>query len=117
MNRDRLLADAKAKALGMVDGYEPPEETEVPLPGPSGRAALELAVNDFRASGKATEHDALVATRLAVVVTGGETDVTETVSEDDLSKLERSAFMDLIRTGPTLARIEHTLETGKPLRN
>jgi 3-hydroxyacyl-CoA dehydrogenase len=59
----------------------------------------------------------VVAKRLAVVVTGGDTDITETLSEDDLSKLERSAFMDLVRTPSTLARIEHMLETGKPLRN
>lgn len=118
MNRDRLLADAKAKALELVEaGYEPPEPAEVTLPGPSGRAALEMAVDGFLANGKATPHDGVVAKRLAVVLSGGDTDLTETVSEDDLSRLEREAFMDLVKTPATLARIEHMLETGKPLRN
>lgn len=118
MNRDRLLADAKAKALAMVEaGYQPPEPPEVTLPGPSGRAALEMAVDGFVANGMATAHDSVVSKRLAVVLTGGNTDLTEIVTEDDLSRLEREAFMDLIKTPATLARIEHMLETGKPLRN
>ena len=118
MNRDRLLADAKAKALELVEaGYEPPEPPEITLPGPSGRVALEMAVDGFVANGKATAHDAVVSKRLAVVLTGGDTDLTETVTEDDLSRLEREAFLDLIKTPATLARIEHMLETGKPLRN
>ena len=118
MNRDRLLADAKARALEMVAaGYKPPEPPQLALPGPSGRAALAMAVDGFRASGMATPHDEVVAKRLAVVLTGGDTDLTEPVSEDDLSRLEREAFLDLIKTPGTLARIEHMLETGKPLRN
>jgi len=118
MNRDRLLADAKARALAMVEaGYAPPEPRQITLPGPSGRVALEMAVQGFRASGAATPHDEVVAKRLAVVVTGGETDLTETLAEDELSRLEREAFMDLIHTPGTLDRIEHMLETGKPLRN
>jgi 3-hydroxyacyl-CoA dehydrogenase len=118
MNRDRLLADAKARALALVEaGYRPPSPFEYPLPGPSGRVALELAVAGFRANGMATEHDAVVSRRLAVVVTGGDTDPTETLAEDDLSCLEREAFMDLLKTPATLARIEHMLDTGKPLRN
>jgi 3-hydroxyacyl-CoA dehydrogenase len=118
MNRDRLLADAKAKALALVAaGYAPPEPVEISLPGPSGRVALEMAVEGFRASGAATAHDAVVSRRLATVVTGGDTDPTETVSEDRLYELEREAFLDLVRNPATLARIEHMLETGKPLRN
>jgi len=118
MNRDRLLADAKAKALALVAaGYQPPEPVEISLPGPSGRVALDMAVDGFRASGAATAHDAVVSKRLAVVVTGDDTDPTETVSEDRLYDLERAAFLELIRTPATLARIEHMLATGKPLRN
>jgi 3-hydroxyacyl-CoA dehydrogenase len=118
MQRDRLLADAKAKALALLAaGYQPPPEVAISLPGPSGKAALDMAVAGFRASGLATPHDAVVAARLATVVTGGETDVTETLSEDDLYGLERGAFLALIRTPATLARIEQMLETGKPLRN
>ncbi|HVR10784.1 MAG TPA: 3-hydroxyacyl-CoA dehydrogenase NAD-binding domain-containing protein [Thermoanaerobaculia bacterium] len=118
MNRDRLLADAKAKALALLAaGYEPPREAAISLPGPSGKAALDMAVAGYRASGLATPHDAVVAGRLATVLTGGDTDITETVSEDDLYGLEREAFLALVRTPATLARIEQMLETGKPLRN
>jgi 3-hydroxyacyl-CoA dehydrogenase len=118
MNRDRLLADAKRRALELVAaGYLPPEPPQLALPGPAGRVALETAVDGFRRSGAATPHDAVVAKRLAVVVTGGDTDLTEPLPEDAISRLEREAFMDLIKTEGTLARIEHMLATGKPLRN
>jgi 3-hydroxyacyl-CoA dehydrogenase len=62
-------------------------------------------------------HDQVVASQLAVVLSGGETDVTEKVRDDDLLRLEREAFMTLVRQPATLARMEHMLETGKPLRN
>lgn len=117
MNRDRLLADAKARALAMVDGYAPPEPPTYRLPGPSGRAALELAVQGFHARGLATDYDVVVAGRLAEVLSGGETDPTETLTEADLLALERKAFNALVREPRTLARVESILETGKPLRN
>ena len=117
MNRDRLLAEAKAKALAMVEGYQPPEPKEVSLPGPTAKVAMGMAVEGFRLQGKATAHDEVVATELATILSGGDTDITETVSEGDLLKIEKKAFMTLIKTPATLARIEHMLETGKPLRN
>lgn len=117
MNRDRLLADAKAKALALLDGYEPPAPVEISLPGPAGKAALDMAVDGFRASGKATAHDVVVADHLATVLSGGDTDVTEIVTEEKLLALERQAFLALIKTEATLDRIEHMLTTGKPLRN
>jgi 3-hydroxyacyl-CoA dehydrogenase len=117
MNRDRLLADAKASALALVPGYVPPEKAEVALPGVSGRLALELMVDGLALSGKATPHDVVVARQLAAVLSGGAADVTTPVGEDRLLQLESQAFMALIRQPATLARIEHMLETGKPLRN
>ncbi len=117
MNRDRLLADAKARALAMVEDYAPPEPVELRLPGATGRAALDLAVEGFALQGKATPHDVVVAGEVADVLTGGATDMTETITEDDMLKLEREGFMRLLKTPATLARIEHMLTTGKPLRN
>jgi 3-hydroxyacyl-CoA dehydrogenase len=117
MNRDRLLADAKARALAMVEGYVAPEKSEIALPGPSGRIALEMAVDALRLKGAATPHDEVVAGQLAIVLSGGATDITTPVGDDDLLELERAAFMRLIKQPATLARIEHMLETGKPLRN
>jgi len=117
MNRDRLLADAKARALAMAEAYRPPEQSALALPGPSGRIALEMAVDALRLKGAATPHDEVVAGQLAVVLSGGATDITTPVGDDDLLQLERAAFMTLIKQPATLARIEHMLETGKPLRN
>ncbi|MBM3517459.1 MAG: 3-hydroxyacyl-CoA dehydrogenase/enoyl-CoA hydratase family protein [Alphaproteobacteria bacterium] len=117
MNRDRLLADAKAKALDLARDYQPPKPAEIVLPGPSGRVALDLAVTGFVKAGKASRHDQFVARALATVVTGGGTDMTEAVSEKQLLALEREAFLALIRLPKTLDRMEHTLATGKPLRN
>jgi 3-hydroxyacyl-CoA dehydrogenase len=118
MNRDRLLADAKAKALALVAaGHQPPKPAELRLPGPSGKTALTLAVDGFVAQGKALAHDRTVSLTLAEALTGGATDMTETIGEDQINKLAKQGFMKLLRTEPTLARMEHMLSTGKPLRN
>jgi 3-hydroxyacyl-CoA dehydrogenase len=117
MNRDRLLADAKAKALALAKDYTPPAPFEYHLPGRTGKAALSLAVHDFAKQGKATPYDVVVADRLADVLTGGDADYADTLAEDDISALERKAFVGLTRNEGTINRIEHMLETGKPLRN
>ena len=117
MNRDRLLADAKARALAMVEGYQPPAAEELQLPGGTALAAMSMAVHSFRLNGRATPHDEVVAMALAGILSGGDTDITETMSEDDLLQLEREAFMSLVKDPATLDRMEHMLETGKPLRN
>ena len=117
MNRDRLLADAKARALSMIEGYQPPEPPVFHLPGATAKVAMEMAVNDFLAQGKATPYDAVIAQTLATVLSGGDTDMTETLSEDDLLALEYAQFTQLVRKAETLARVSHMLETGKPLRN
>ena len=116
-NRDRLLADAKARALAMVEGYAPPEPVTLRLPGPSGRAALALAVQGFVGSGRATPHDVIVSDHLAETLTGGPADAIDETPVERVYDLERNAFMALLKQPATLARIEHMLETGKPLRN
>ncbi len=119
MNRDRLLFDAKQRALELAKGYEVPEKVEeIRMPGPAGKMALDLAVSDLRKSGKATPYDVTVSDHLATVLSGGDkADWTNPISEDDLVKLERTEFMKLVRNEGTMARIEHMLEKGKPLRN
>ncbi|MGH1399460.1 MAG: 3-hydroxyacyl-CoA dehydrogenase NAD-binding domain-containing protein [Alphaproteobacteria bacterium] len=118
MNRDRLLYDAKARALKLADGYETPEKIEdIRLPGAGGKTALDLAVSDLQKSGKATPYDGVVSERLANVLSGGDADYTDILSEDDLLKLELSEFMHLLHNEGTFARIEHMLTKGKPLRN
>ncbi|BAF88971.1 putative 3-hydroxyacyl-CoA dehydrogenase [Azorhizobium caulinodans ORS 571] len=117
MNRDRLLADAKAKALALAENYVPPKPVDLTLPGPSGRVALEMAAESFHKRGIATKHDLVVASALAEVLTGGPADHIQPVTEAQVLELERAGFMKLIRTNATLARIESVLETGRPLRN
>ncbi|MFD2250637.1 3-hydroxyacyl-CoA dehydrogenase [Pseudochelatococcus lubricantis] len=117
MNRDRLLADAKARALELVEGYTPPERVEIVLPGPSGKLAMMMAAQGFHKRGIATDHDLVVADGLADVLSGGDADPTVPAAEKDVLRLERETFMRLARTPGTLARIEHMLLTGKPLRN
>jgi 3-hydroxyacyl-CoA dehydrogenase len=119
MNRDRLLADAKARALAMVEeGYKPAEPKPLRLPGPSGRAALNMAAEGAARLGRATPHDLVVCDRLAEILTGGErADHTMDTTEDQVRALERKGFMALLKTEATLARVEHMLETGRPLRN
>ena len=117
MNRYRLLADAKKRALELLENYKAPEPREIVLPGPSGRLVLEQAVQGFQKTGMATKHDGVVSGELARVLTGGDTDIVDTVKESKILDLERESFLRLLRTSGTLARIEHMLETGKPLRN
>jgi 3-hydroxyacyl-CoA dehydrogenase len=118
MNRERLLAAAKARALAMVADYKPPEAPVFNLPGATGRTAIRLAVDNFVAAGKATPHDRKVAEALADLLTGGkDADIEVKTDEETLRKLAAQGFMSLIHTEPTLARMEHMLETGKPLRN
>ena len=126
MNRDRLLADAKASALALVagddnGGYTPPEPPTFRPAGAGGKAALHLAVEGFAARGLATPYDQVVADHLAEVLCGGPdttgADVIDTLSEDDMLALERKVFLALVKDPRTQARIETMLETGKPLRN
>lgn len=116
MNPDRVLADAKAKALSLVDGYQPPSAAVYALPGPSGKSALRMAVDDFYMKGDATYHDVVVADALADILTGGETFAGKPLTDSDIAQLERENFLSLLRTSQTRERIAHTLKTGKPLR-
>jgi 3-hydroxyacyl-CoA dehydrogenase len=117
MNRDRLLCEAKEKALALAEDYAPPEPPVLHLPGPSGKAALDMAIGQYRRLGKATAYDEVVAGALAEVLTGGDTDLSVPLSESDILALERQAFMSLVKREKTIARVAYMLETGKPLRN
>lgn len=119
MNRNRLLFDAKKKALELAVGYQAPvQRDDIRLSGASGKYALDMAVADLVKIGKATPYDVVVCESLARVLSGGDKgDWTNPMKEDDILKLERDEFMKLARRPETLARIEHMLDTGKPLRN
>ena len=117
MNRSRLLNDAKEVCLNMIEDYSPPEPNDYYLPGPSGKAALDLAVSDLVKAGHATPHDVVVTSELAHVLTGGKTDYLDKVSVDKILDMEREGFVKLVKTEATLERFEHMLTKGKPLRN
>ena len=117
MNRDRLLADAKARALELAETYTPPAPPRLSLPGATARAAMTLAVDGLRLAGKASAHDATVAKALAGVLSGGDTDIVDEIGEDELLALERRAFASLVGHPASLARVAHMLKTGRPLRN
>jgi 3-hydroxyacyl-CoA dehydrogenase len=117
MNRDRLLAEAKSKALALAENHTVPIPPRLNLPGRTGVAAMRLALAGLRRTGKATAHDIVVGEALARVLSGGDTDITDTLDEESLLSLEREAFLALARHPASVARVRHMLKTGKPLRN
>jgi 3-hydroxyacyl-CoA dehydrogenase len=119
MNRDRLIADAKALALERVrEGYQRPSpRTAIPVGGDSLLAALKLGVHLAWRADRISDHDALVGRSLAYVLAGGALPHQTMVGEEYLLELEREAFLKLCGERKTQERMQHTLKTGKPLRN
>ena len=118
MNRDRLLADAKAAALEMAHaGYEPPSPPEIRVLGEQFLAGAKLAVHMLLRGEFITEYDAVVARKLATILSGGALSAPQNVSEQYVLDLEREAFVSLCGERKTQERIAYTLKTGKPLRN
>ncbi|MGH2342338.1 3-hydroxyacyl-CoA dehydrogenase NAD-binding domain-containing protein [Segnochrobactraceae bacterium EtOH-i3] len=118
MNRDRLIADAKADAIALSDGYAAPEKAAFALSGPAGLAAIRNVIDAAAETGKLTEHDRVIAEALAGVLTGGAgADPARPVSEDTVEALERAAFLDLVVRDPSRDRMRTMITTGKPLRN
>ncbi len=117
MNKSRLLADAKKKALEMVPDFKPELPQDLKLPGKSGATALNMAVDGFYLKGQATPYDVVVSSKVGDVLTGGDkAGPGVNVSQDYLRELERKKFMELVHDPRTVARIESILKTGKPLR-
>lgn len=117
MNKSRLLADAKKKALELTVDFKPEVPHEMTLPGPAGAAALNMAVDGFFLKGQATSYDVVVSDKVGRVLTGGDkAGPGVKVSQDYLRELERKHFMELVHDPRTVARIETMLKTGKPLR-
>ena len=117
MNRDRLLADAKASALGLADGYEPPATPAISAPGAPAYDAMCAMLDDMAGKGIALPHDVVVSRCLARVLAGGDAQAGGVIDEEEMFGLEREAFLALARTPETAARIAHMLDRGHPLRN
>jgi 3-hydroxyacyl-CoA dehydrogenase len=111
--------DAKQAALARArEGYLPPmRPSAIAVGGDPVRATLDLGVHLAWRGGRISDHDALVGRKLAWVLAGGSLPSAAMVSEEHLLDLEREAFLSLCGEPKTLERIQHTLKTGKPLRN
>jgi 3-hydroxyacyl-CoA dehydrogenase len=119
MNQDRLIADAKKEVLALAaTGYVAPQpRTDILALGNPALATLKLGIHQMKRAGYISEHDALIGTQLARILTGGDLNHTTRVSEQYVLDLEREAFLSLIGTRKTQERMAHMLKTGKPLRN
>ena len=119
MNSERLLSDAKARALQRVEeGYHPPApRLAIPVGGETVLAPLKLGIHLAWRAGRISDHDVLIARTLANIMAGGALPHASTVTEQQLLDLEREAFLKLLGERKTQERIQHTLKTGKPLRN
>jgi 3-hydroxyacyl-CoA dehydrogenase len=118
LDRERLLADAKADAIALAEsGYTPPAPSELLLPGEGGRLVLEQQIDGFRQTGSISDHDVVVATKLAYVLTGGSASPVQRVPEQHVLDLEREVFLSLCGMARTQERMAALLQTGKPLRN
>jgi 3-hydroxyacyl-CoA dehydrogenase len=118
MNKDRAIAEAKAKVLELADGYTMPTlRTDVTVLGRTGLGALYTAANELRLGKYASEHDILIAQKVAYVLCGGDLTGTQKVSEQYLLDIEREAFLSLAGEQKTLERIQHMMQFNKPLRN
>ena len=118
MNADHLLSAAKREVHDLADGYVPPErDHNVYATGETTRAALLMVVKTLQWGRYASEYDGVIASHTARVLTGGDLTMPQWVTEEHLLKLEKEAFLDLLKNEETHERIEHMLKTGKPLRN
>lgn len=118
MNRDFLLAEAKRTALAMVaEGYRPPAPERIYAAGRDVLAALRAAIWGMQQAGWATEHDAVVAGKLAWLMCGGDLSEPTWVPEEHMLDLERQVFVELCHEPKTLERMAYLLEHNKPLRN
>jgi 3-hydroxyacyl-CoA dehydrogenase len=119
MNDRELLHAAIRKARAMADmGYRPPSAPRaINAAGRTGIANCEMTLANMRAGGFISAHDYRVARSAAVALCGGEVDTGTLVNEQWILDVERREFLALLKTPETQARIQHMLETGKPLRN
>ncbi len=119
MNADHLINTAKREALELADGYTPPtRDDSIYAAGTVTRGALEVgAIKPMVWGGYASEYDGVISSHLARVLTGGDLSMAQWVPEEHILKLEKEAFLELLKNEKTHERISAMLETGKPLRN
>lgn len=118
MNQDYRIHEAKQVVLAMDRaGYVPPQPGRARVVGRDGRAVLQMGALGLKQSGYISNHDFLIANKLANILTGGDVPAGTVVTEQYLLDLEREAFLSLLGEVKTQQRMQHMLATGKPLRN
>ena len=119
MNEKRVIADAKMKVLEMVrEGYTmPAQRNDIYVLGRNALSAFYSGIEAMVYGNYATEHEKLIARKLAFVMCGGDLSAPSYVSEQYLLDLEREAFLSLATTKKSMERMQSILNTGKPLRN
>jgi 3-hydroxyacyl-CoA dehydrogenase len=116
MNRDRVHSDAKARVLELAPDYTPAEPRTIRVLGREGLGNLSYGIWAMREGGYITDHEVTIGRKIAHVLCGGDGS-PRMVTEQDILELEREAFLSLLGTPETRARIVYMLENGKPLRN
>jgi 3-hydroxyacyl-CoA dehydrogenase len=119
VNRDRQILDAKAAAIELYDaGYTTPVQSKnIRVQGRAGQALFMAGIHGMKMGNFISDHDQKIALKIANIMCGGDLTSPQEVSEQYLLDLEREAFLSLLGERKTLERIQHTLKTGKPLRN
>ncbi len=118
VNLNRNISEAKARVLELAPDYvRPLPRTDIRVLGREGLAALYLAANELKLGHFASEHDIKIARKMAWVLCGGDLTGEQKVTEEYLLDIEREAFLSLCGEQKTLERIQHMLQTNKPLRN
>ena len=119
LNQSRRIANAKEKVLQLFKaGYtQPQQRKDIKVLGKAGLGALYAGINGMWKAGYATDHDVLVAKKLAFVMCGGDLSEPTLVNEQYLLDLEREAFLSLCGEKKTLERIQSVITAGRPIRN
>ncbi len=117
-NKDYLIGEAKKEVLRMIDdGYSPPVKGKIKVLGEAAQGMIDVEIYNMLSGRFITKYDAFLARRIAYVISGGDIRSDSKVDENVILKLEREAFVDFWKEEKTVARVEHMLKTGKPLRN
>ena len=117
-NKDHLLYQAKQRALALAaDGYGPPPTARLPVVGAELRKVLIETVEGMVSAGQATDHDLTIARELAYVLTGGDRPAGSEADEEHFLELEREALVKLCHEAKSQERLDHIMQTGRPLRN
>jgi 3-hydroxyacyl-CoA dehydrogenase len=117
-NRDYLIGEAKKEVLKMVDdGYAPPVKRPIKVAGTAAQGMIDSELFNMQSAKFVSEYDVFLAKRIAFVISGGDVRPNSSIDEAVILNLEREAFVDFWKQEKTVARVEHMLTTGKPLRN